>query len=107
MGKLSEIGIGLGVIVAIVSAFVAVPELGLIMLIAGALSGWDTLESRRGSLMLTALILTGLRGELNAIPAVGGHLASIFGTLGIAAVGASITVITQVIVARLKGMLGS
>jgi len=107
MGNLSVIGLGLGVIVAIVAAFTAVPELGLIMLVAGALAGWDTEEASRARLMLTALVLTGLSGELNAVPAIGGHLANIFGTLGIAAVGASITVITQVIVARLKGALGS
>lgn len=107
MGNLSVIGLGIGVIVAIVSAFVGIPELGLIMLIAGALSGWGTPLERRVPLMLTALILTGLSGTLNAVPAVGGHLASIFATLGIGAVGASIIVICQAIAGRLMGMAGS
>lgn len=107
MANLSTIGLGIGVLVAIVSAFVSIPELALIMLIVGAVSGWGTPLDRRAGLMLTALVLTGLSGELNAIPGVGGYLASIFGTLGIGAVGASIIVICQAIAGRLMGMAGS
>lgn len=107
MANLSTIALGLGVIIAIVSAFVSIPELALIMLIVGAVSGWGTPLDRRAGLMLTALVLTSLSGELRAIPAAGDILANIFGTLGIGAVGASIIVICQAIAGRLMGMAGS
>lgn len=107
MGKLPEIALALGVLVAIVSAFAGIPELALIMLVLGAVSGWGTPLERRAPLMLTAVVLTSMSGELNAIPAVGGYLATAFGTLGIGAVGASIIVICQAVAGRVMGLAGS
>ncbi len=102
MSKLTTIALGLGVLIAIVSAFVEIPSLALVMLIVGGVSGWDTPTENRAGLYLTAIVLTTMSGQLDAIPSVGGYLASIFGTLGIGAFGASIVTICQAITGRLK-----
>lgn len=100
MQKVSRVALLIGAIVAIVAAFVSIPQLALILLVLGAVAGWDAPVDKRVSIMVTALVLIGLSGELNAIPAVGGYLAAIFGSLGVVAVGSSIVAITQNVIAR-------
>lgn len=84
----------LAVLVAIVGAFVTVPYLGVLLLVLGGLAALgDTAESSMRVYLVAAVLVLGSK-ELAVIPAVGTYLASIFGSIGTAAVGASVVSIT-------------
>ena len=66
-------------IVAIVAAFVAIPYVGLIMVILGLAIGFmGVSEDRRLMFLVVAVALSGVAGSLGPIPAgVGGYLTDI------------------------------
>lgn len=93
----------IGIILAIVAAFVAIPHVAAALVILGIVAGIDTPEDRRLHVMVSALVLTGLNGALAAIPVVGAYLADITGNIGVALAGVSFTVIAMAIYERIAG----
>lgn len=91
-----------GLAVAVVAAFVAIPQAAAILIILGFVSGLSYEPESRPAVLLAALVLVGLSGNLDAIPAVGTQLHAIFGNIGVAAVGASILIICRGLLERIK-----
>lgn len=90
------------VILAIASAFVTVPLTAPLLLLFGGIAAIKN-DSERNSrnFIITIVLLLGAK-TLEVIPAVGPQLATIFGSLGIAFVGASIVAIVITLALRIK-----
>ena len=94
MSKVSAIGRLLAVLVAIVSAFVASPIIAPLLLIFGGIAAIGNTPERNSKNYLMAIVLVLGANTLQGFPFVGSYLATIFESLGIAFVGASIIAIT-------------
>ena len=102
MNKICALARLLAVILAIVTGFVMVPMAALALLILGGISAIDGNSEQNSRTYLIAIVLLLGAGALTAIPTVGGALATIFGSLGIATVGAAIVAITITFALRIK-----
>lgn len=92
----------LGIVLAIVGAFVAIPYGAAILLILGLVVGTNIVADHHVRVMVSALVLTGLANLFEAIPGVGTYLASILESIGVLAAGAAFTIIARNIYARFK-----
>ena len=92
----------IGVLVAIVGAFVAIPQMATVLLVAGLIVGIFVIGDHHVRVMVTALVLTGLAHTFDAVPAVGTYLAAILANIGVLVVGVSVMIILRNIFARLK-----
>jgi len=91
------------VVLAIAGAFVTIPYLEVIMLVLGGVGGLAVDKSDQVRLFAVALLLTVASKSLESIPEAGVYLSAIFGSLGLAAVGASVVAITVSTLTRVKG----
>ena len=90
------------VLLSVVSAFVGIPYVGLVLVLAGLASGILAIEDdRKVYFLLVALVLASGAGALGAIPAVGGYLTAMLTSLSTAASAGAIGVIVKGIVDRL------
>ena len=102
LDRVKSIALVLVLLAAIASAFANIPNLALILLVLGAVGGWDAPEDRRLGTMVMALVLISLSGELAAIPAAGDAFATIFRNIGVAAVGSAIIGVCQTLGSHIK-----
>ncbi len=94
MSKLSAVGRLLAVVVAIASAFVQSPIIAPLLLIFGGIAAIGNTPDRNAkNYMITVVLILGA-SALQGFPYVGTALATIFESLGMAFVGASIIAIT-------------
>jgi uncharacterized membrane protein HdeD (DUF308 family) len=92
----------LAIILAIASAFVSVPLMPALLLVLGGIAALqNNSEKNSRNFLMTIVLLLGA-GKLSVLPAVGSYLATIFASLGIAFIGASIVAIVVTLVLRLK-----
>jgi len=92
----------IGVAVAVVGAFVAIPYMVTILLVAGLIVGVFVIGDHHVRVMVTALVLTGLGRTFDAVPAVGTYISAILVNIGVLVVGVSVMIILRNIYARLK-----
>ncbi|MFM1885790.1 MAG: hypothetical protein RL026_947 [Pseudomonadota bacterium] len=92
----------LGLVIAVVGAFVNIPQAGLLLLVLGAVAGWGVAGEHHVRVMVSALVLAGLGGSLNTVPAVGGYLADIAGSLAVFSAGGALLIIVRNMVMRFK-----
>ena len=102
MNELSAAARALAVILAIVSAFISVPLTAPLLLIFGGVAAIRNNAERNAKNFLITIVLLLGAGTLKVLPYVGTYLATIFTSLGIAFVGASIVAITITLVLRIK-----
>jgi hypothetical protein len=93
----------LGILLAIVAAFVSIPMASAAMLVLGAIAGVTAAADVRLRLFATTIVLMVGAKALTAIPGVGDYLAAIFGNIGMVTMGASATGVVLNIVDRLRG----
>lgn len=102
MDKLCALARVIAVLVAIVAAFVAIPQAAVILLVLGGIAGvCNTSEGSLRVYVVTILLLADAH-LLDAIPAVGTPLAAIFGNVGTAMLGYSIVAIAIRLALRIK-----
>ena len=70
-----------GVLVAIVASFVAIPFGAAVVALLGIAGGWFTAEEDRQRLLIAALALIAVHGALGGIPAVGEYITLALGGL--------------------------
>ncbi len=70
-----------GVLVAVVGAFVVIPYGAALVAVLGIAGGWFTAEEDRQRLLIAALALIAVHGALGAIPGVGEYLTAALGGL--------------------------
>ena len=92
----------IGVAIAIVGAFVAIPQMATVLLVAGLIVGVFVIGDHHVRVMVTAVVLTGLAGTFNAVPTVGTYLSAILANIGVLVVGVAVMIILRNIYARLK-----
>jgi hypothetical protein len=91
-----------GIALAVVGAFVAIPNLAAILLIAGLFIGLSIDGADHVRVIVSALALVALSGSMSSIPAIGGPLAAILTNFGLAATGTAIMIILRNMYARFK-----
>lgn len=92
----------LGIVVAIVGAFVVIPYATAILLIFGLIVGFSVLPEHHVRVMVSALVLAGLSHTFDAIPGLGNYLTTIFVNIGVLATGAAFMIILRNLYARFK-----
>ena len=102
MSKISALGRALAVLIAIVSAFISNPIIVPLLIIFGGLAAiGNTPERNSKNYLMTVVLILGSQ-TLQGVPYVGSYLATIFGSLGVAFVGASIIAITITLQQRIQ-----
>jgi len=102
MNKISAAARGCAIIVAIASAFVSAPLIATLLLIFGGIAAIGNNSEKNNKNFLMAIILILGAKTLQTIPFAGSYLATIFASLGIAFVGASIVAVTITLGYRLE-----
>jgi hypothetical protein len=91
-----------GVLVAVVAAFVAIPYSGLLVALLGIAGAWFIADEDRSRFLIAAVALNVAHGGLDAIPTVGPMLTTALGGLNGLFLAAAVTVIVLGTVDRLK-----
>mgnify|MGYP001287850799 FL=1 len=92
----------IGVLLAIVAAFVTVPYAAAILLIFGLFIGLSIIPDHHVRVMVSALVLAGLSHTFDAIPQVGSYLSTILSNFGVLVAGGAIMIILRNMYARFK-----
>ena len=92
----------IAVALAVVGAFVTIPNLAAVLVVIGLVVGYSIDAADHVRVIVSALALTALAGTLGSIPAVGSHLANIVGGFGVLAAGAAIMIVLRNMYARFK-----
>jgi hypothetical protein len=111
MNKLSGLARALGILLAIVGGFVAIPggmNVALILVVLGLIAGITTPDDRFVTVLLYVAVLPLVGTALANIPAVGTQLSSVAGGLALLAAGAAATGVAlrlyKLVMDDLKGM---
>jgi hypothetical protein len=91
-----------GIVLAVVAVFIAIPYVGAILLIIGLVVGFTIPGDEHVRAIVSALALQALAHTFDAIPQIGNYLTMILVNVGIAVAGAAIMIILRNIYARLK-----
>jgi hypothetical protein len=91
-----------GVLVAVVGAFVAIPYGVALVALLGIAGGWFTAEEDRQRLLIAALALIAVHGALGGIPGVGEYLTTALGGLSGLLNAAAVTAIVLGTIDRIK-----
>ena len=102
MNEMCAAARALAIILSIVSAFISVPLTAPLLLLFGGIAAIkNNSEKNSRNYLITVVLLLGAK-TLEVVPAIGAQLATIFTSLGIAFVGASIVAIVITLAYRLK-----
>jgi len=102
MNEICSAARALAVILAIVSAFVSVPLTAPLLLLFGGIAAIKNDSEKNSRNFLITIVLLLSASTLEVVPIIGSYLATIFTSLGIAFVGASIVAIVITLTYRLK-----
>ena len=102
MNEICAAARALAIILSIVSAFISVPLTAPLLLLFGGIAAIkNNSEKNSRNYLITLVLLLGAQ-ELAVLPAVGPYLATMFASLGLAFVGASIVAIVITLALRIK-----
>ena len=87
---------------AVVGAFVAIPNLAAILVVLGLVIGFAIDAADHVRVIVSAVALAALSATLTSIPAIGDALANIVSNIGVAAAGGAIMIILRNVYARFK-----
>lgn len=91
-----------GVIFAVVAAFVSIPYSAAIVALLGIAGAWYIAEDDRNRFLVAAIALSVAHGGLGGIPAIGGYISTALGGINGLFLAAAATVIVLGVVDRLK-----
>jgi hypothetical protein len=90
-----------GIAVAIVAAFVNIPYVALILLVAGLVVGFTIVREDHVRVIVTALALSAFSHSFDAVPGLGGYLSSIVANVAALVVGAALMIMLRNVYARI------
>lgn len=101
---------GVGKIVQIIAVLAAVvaglwadmPQAGLVVAVLGAAAGWFVAAEDRQRILVTAVALSIVSGGLDAVPAVGGYIGAVMGSLGSLYAAGAVLIILVTLYEKLK-----
>lgn len=99
---LSKIVRLVAVLFAVVAGLVAIPQAAVIIAVLGLVAGWFIEEERRTPFLVATLTLALVHGALGPIPAIGGYLTDILGSVSSLFNAGACTVIVMGMWDRLK-----
>jgi hypothetical protein len=88
--------------ISIVGAFVAIPYIGLILLVIGLIIGFSIAGEHHVRVIVSAIALSMFAGAFSVVPAVGTYLQTIVTNIGALAAGAALSIILLNIYNRFK-----
>jgi hypothetical protein len=94
----------IGFAVAIVAAFVTIPYVALILLVAGLIVGFSIVRDDHVRVIVTALALTAFAHNFDAIPELGGFLSMIVANVASLTAGAALMIMMRNIYVRFMPM---
>jgi hypothetical protein len=92
----------LALAISIVGAFVAIPYIGLILLVIGLIIGFSIAGEHHVRVIVSAIALSMFASAFSAVPAVGTYLQTIVSNIGALAAGAALSIILVNIYNRFK-----
>jgi len=101
---------GVGKIIQIIAVLAAIvaglwsgfPQAGMVIAILGALAGWFVAEEDRQRVLVAAIALSIVSDGLGDVPAVGGSITSIMGSLASLYAAGAIVIILVALYGKLK-----
>jgi len=100
VGKIVQIVAVLAAVVA--GLWSAMPEAGMIVAVLGAVGGYFVAADDRNRFLVTAIALSVVAGGLAAVPAIGGPISGVMGSLGNLFAAGAVTVILVGLFEELK-----
>ncbi len=91
-----------GLLFAVVAAFVTIPQAALILALLGLAAGWFVEEERRTIFFLFTLTLALAHGALTPIPQVGPYITDVLANVSALVNAAAITVLVMIMIERVK-----
>ena len=85
----------IGIALAVVAAFVAIPHIDLVLLVAGLVVGWSIAREDHVRVIVSAMALTGFAHLFGAVPEAGQYLTAIIANAGLLTAGAAIMIILR------------
>jgi len=85
----------IGILLAIVGAFVSIPYAAAILLILGLFIGLSIIPDHHIRVMVSALVLAALSHTFDAIPQIGSYLATILSSFGVLTAGAALMIVMR------------
>ena len=92
----------IGVVLAVVAAFVAIPYAGAALAVLGVIVGWAIGTEDSVRVIVSAIALATLSGTFGGIPAAGPSLTAIIANIGAMVAGAALLIILRNIYGRVK-----
>ncbi len=92
----------IGVVLAIVAAFVAIPYAGVALAVLGVVVGWGMATEDSVRVIVSAVALAALSGTFGGIPVAGPSLTAIIANIGALAAGAALLIILRNVYGRIK-----
>ena len=92
----------IGIALAIIAAFVTVPQAAALLALCGAVVGWATTADNHVRVIASAIALHLLAGTFDAVPTVGPYVTTIIANLGAVLAGAAILIILRNIYNRIR-----
>ncbi|HET7809980.1 MAG TPA: hypothetical protein VFL16_05355 [Steroidobacteraceae bacterium] len=92
----------IGIAVAIVGAFVAIPQMAVVLLVAGLIVGIFVIGDQHVRVLVSALVLAGLAHSFDVVPSVGSYISAILTNISLVVTGVAVMIILRNIYARLK-----
>lgn len=104
MNKIYAVARGLGVLLAIAAAFVAIPNLNVaaVLVVLGIITGLGTSEDHAMRVMVATLALPVIGVALANIPQIGEQLGAIASNLGLSVAGSGATLVVRRIIGLVK-----
>ena len=91
-----------GLLLAVVAAFVNVPNAALLLAVLGVVASFAVLPEHHVRVIVTALALHMLSSTFDGVPSLGTYVTAILGNLGALVAGAALQIIVRNIIMRLK-----
>jgi len=91
-----------GLLLAVVAAFVTNTYFPLVLALCGAVAGYSITADTHVRVIVSALALHFLANSFDGLPGAGHYITSIIGNLGTVAGGAALVIILRNIIARLQ-----
>jgi hypothetical protein len=107
MGKVYAGARALALLVAIIAAFVTVPQLATVLLILGGVSAIGNKPEDNVRVYLVATVFTVASTNLGGFMSVGPDLAKIFANIGVAATGAAAVAVVMALVNMTMAAFGT